>query len=655
MGRVCFVRQVYRNDEVNLITYQDLIQLGLNKTFLTSGKTTGKKKIEAILQRITNEVEETFEVGEWLNFKCILPDHNDSNPSAGININTGQYHCFVCGNKTVHELADLKGWKFKDVVKAESIEDFYRGADGKIYKKEECLVFKDYNPVFYSVLRTDDSIDEYVIIKKNDKVMYSIPMNRIYKGIFSQANLMGASKETALITFLKTIKLTPPEEIVREDIDSFYNFMKSEVGKNLIIPNQRIKNTLQDKDERNCEVEILEEILGTRFNISFNSSNNILDTRTVFETALSTKLQSSFDLIKGWIGFQGIGSGGYFEAFPILVLHHNDPATGKTSIGTKLINMFGLTQGGIVTGDSTLPGIESVAFQLENLPMLVDNFDFEIHKGVAPKILSAAYAHMQRSKFGRGGKETWKSNLIITTNNLPIDKYGWMKSRCVILSNYTSIESKLWDEFLHHDLSGMGKELLLAPKLSMKEKIIINDSIIEHVKKIPDIRIEDRLLNTLKTLTYGLTRYNQCFEISKNGVEGNVEKIVQSYFSEEESIPESKTYSDSIRDCMLEVLEKESNEINTMDEELTKPLPENSIKVKISPFMIEKETGIYYFRVNAMVSAVRKSISTIRRKDLIKALQIPKKRHVIIYDKYKNQGDFYIFNPKIYHPEVINE
>jgi len=34
---------------------------------------------------------------EWIKCQCTNPDHNDSNPSAGVNVESGILHCFSCG------------------------------------------------------------------------------------------------------------------------------------------------------------------------------------------------------------------------------------------------------------------------------------------------------------------------------------------------------------------------------------------------------------------------------------------------------------------------------------------------------------------------------------------------------------------------------
>jgi len=58
-------------------------------------------------------------VGQWIKCQCPFPNHNDSNPSAGVNVNTGVVNCFGChGSKhLISVVMDSFNCDYKSAIK----------------------------------------------------------------------------------------------------------------------------------------------------------------------------------------------------------------------------------------------------------------------------------------------------------------------------------------------------------------------------------------------------------------------------------------------------------------------------------------------------------------------------------------------------------
>lgn len=89
-----------------------------------------QKQIEAKLHA---EHKEFKLQGDWLKVSCINPEHSDSNPSAGININSGIFNCFSCGYKTMYlESTDIdpeyaRSAMYSSIIESMDVEEEPKG------------------------------------------------------------------------------------------------------------------------------------------------------------------------------------------------------------------------------------------------------------------------------------------------------------------------------------------------------------------------------------------------------------------------------------------------------------------------------------------------------------------------------------------------
>jgi DNA primase len=106
---------------------------------------------EIIEARLTamNVPYESVAYSDWVKIKCLSPEHEDSKPSAGINVESGIHHCFSCGYNMLfikqEEDADDADviWKAKYQNLKKSLQDTYDDFDSiheTIMDREKQLV-----------------------------------------------------------------------------------------------------------------------------------------------------------------------------------------------------------------------------------------------------------------------------------------------------------------------------------------------------------------------------------------------------------------------------------------------------------------------------------------------------------------------------------
>ena len=66
---------------------------------------------------------------DWANTRCPMPDHDDGNPSFGVNTKSNTYNCFGCGatGDLIKLVQDVEGFNF-----VESIQKLV-GSDKKLF------------------------------------------------------------------------------------------------------------------------------------------------------------------------------------------------------------------------------------------------------------------------------------------------------------------------------------------------------------------------------------------------------------------------------------------------------------------------------------------------------------------------------------------
>lgn len=81
--------------------------------------------------------------GEWLKMRCLLPGHDDNNPSFFVHRVHGGWNCYVCGSGSWNELLNELGWaENKDeiivgITPMALIKDFQRNMKDMLSNKED--------------------------------------------------------------------------------------------------------------------------------------------------------------------------------------------------------------------------------------------------------------------------------------------------------------------------------------------------------------------------------------------------------------------------------------------------------------------------------------------------------------------------------------
>ena len=74
-----------------------------------------------IIEFMESEYDSDFIISkhtDWANTKCPMPDHDDGNPSFGVNTKTNTYNCFGCGatGDLIQLVQDVEGYNFVEAI-----------------------------------------------------------------------------------------------------------------------------------------------------------------------------------------------------------------------------------------------------------------------------------------------------------------------------------------------------------------------------------------------------------------------------------------------------------------------------------------------------------------------------------------------------------
>jgi DNA primase len=74
-----------------------------------------------IMEFMESEYDSDFVISkhtDWANTRCPMPDHDDGNPSFGVNTKTNTYNCFGCGatGDLIQLVQDVEGFNFVEAI-----------------------------------------------------------------------------------------------------------------------------------------------------------------------------------------------------------------------------------------------------------------------------------------------------------------------------------------------------------------------------------------------------------------------------------------------------------------------------------------------------------------------------------------------------------
>ena len=93
----------------------------MNHTKITRQFIDNLVKSIDIMEFMESEYDSDFIISkhtDWANTRCPMPDHDDGNPSFGVNTKTNTYNCFGCGatGDLIQLVQDIEGLNFVEAI-----------------------------------------------------------------------------------------------------------------------------------------------------------------------------------------------------------------------------------------------------------------------------------------------------------------------------------------------------------------------------------------------------------------------------------------------------------------------------------------------------------------------------------------------------------
>ena len=102
-------------------SFQYQIGCFMNHTKITRQFIDNLVKSIDIMEFMESEYDSDFIISkhtDWANTRCPMPDHDDANPSFGVNTKTNTYNCFGCGatGDLIQLVQDVEGLNFVEAI-----------------------------------------------------------------------------------------------------------------------------------------------------------------------------------------------------------------------------------------------------------------------------------------------------------------------------------------------------------------------------------------------------------------------------------------------------------------------------------------------------------------------------------------------------------
>lgn len=97
---------------------------------------------------------------DWANTRCPMPDHDDSNPSFGVNVASNTYNCFGCGasGDLINLVQEVEGLNFVEAIQKLSI---YANIDIETVDFDAKYIMREMNNTIKKYLANDNNSTNY--------------------------------------------------------------------------------------------------------------------------------------------------------------------------------------------------------------------------------------------------------------------------------------------------------------------------------------------------------------------------------------------------------------------------------------------------------------------------------------------------------------
>lgn len=93
---------------------------------------------------------------EWANTNCPMPNHDDSSPSFGVNLEKNSYNCFGCGasGDIISLIQEVEGFNFIEAIQKLSI---YAGIEIETVNLDMKYLVNEFQNKIFQYLKTENS------------------------------------------------------------------------------------------------------------------------------------------------------------------------------------------------------------------------------------------------------------------------------------------------------------------------------------------------------------------------------------------------------------------------------------------------------------------------------------------------------------------
>jgi len=97
---------------------------------------------------------------DWANTRCPMPDHNDNNPSFGVNVASNTYNCFGCGasGDLIKLVQEVEGFNFIEAIQKLSI---YANIDIETVDFDAKYIMREVNNTIKKYLEKENNSSNY--------------------------------------------------------------------------------------------------------------------------------------------------------------------------------------------------------------------------------------------------------------------------------------------------------------------------------------------------------------------------------------------------------------------------------------------------------------------------------------------------------------
>ena len=148
---------------MKIVNFQCQIGCSLNNTKITRNFIDNLVKSINIMEFMESAYDSDFinsKHSDWANTRCPMPDHDDNNPSFGVNVASNTYNCFGCGasGDLIKLVQEVEGLNFIEAIQKLSI---YANIDIETVDFDAKYIMREMNNTIKKYLANENNSTNY--------------------------------------------------------------------------------------------------------------------------------------------------------------------------------------------------------------------------------------------------------------------------------------------------------------------------------------------------------------------------------------------------------------------------------------------------------------------------------------------------------------